>query len=84
MTVSVYLISKCQFKREFGLYDCLFRKHLVVHHRIRWCKDLIIILPRLTKDNIIILLIFVPAGEKWNHRACLFVPQTTLFPCLGT
>lgn len=35
------------------------------------------ILPTLTKDNIVILLSFVPAGEKGNHKTCLFVKQTT-------
>lgn len=72
-------ISKCQIERECDLHNRLFRKYLVVQHRIRWCRDVMKIRPTLTTDNIIILLTFVPAGEKWNHRACLFVQQTTYF-----
>lgn len=46
----------------FKTNRCVRRKwNLVVHYIIRWCKDLIVVLPRLTKDYIIILLIFVPA-----------------------
>lgn len=45
--------SKCQTERECDLHDHLFRKHCVVHCRIRCCRDVMKILPTLTKDNII-------------------------------
>lgn len=63
LTPSFYLLSKRQIKRERVLHNHLFRD-LVVQHRIRWCRDVRTILPTLTKDNIIIPLIFVPAGEN--------------------